>query len=515
MAMKKNTCSFLFKMLVLVTLAAVLSQAAPVVSLASSPSPGSLKETEIPVLEIVLGGYNEEEIERDFWQPASAVLTYGDKQFNSMATIKGRGNYTWAQVKRPYAIKLDEKQNWFGFGAAKDWVLLADYTDQTHLRNYFAFTLASGFCFAFTPRTRHAQVYINGVYRGLYLIAEKVEIDAKRLDINVAGGDLLLELDNNYGWGEPETLTTKLGNLLVIKDPDRDEFDERVQAAGSKLKFANAKRFVKTQINSFEDGLQKGWSLENLDKYLDIDSLVDWYIFNEIVKNDDTVFNSSIYLYSRYGDKLYMGPVWDYDLCLSGIDRFANTDPTGLQFTDNPWEREGNWFLYLAERDDFNVKVKARWQELYSSGLFSNSAKEVRRTADLIKDQIGYDVELWHNDGVFVRRNSFDDAVSYLLQYYYSRILWLNGIWGDPASTVVPEATETPAPSETPAPETTEPAETTPDSAETYPPPVNKDREPERLKTARNILIAAGCAVAVGAVGLVVVLIVRRRKRRK
>lgn len=447
-----------------------LAVSAPFASSANeSPSPGTFVESGFPVLEIVLAGFTEDEIHRSSWQGnVSCRLRADGKEYSSTAQIKGRGNYTWAQEKRPYAIKLDEKQDWFGFGAAKDWVLLANYTDETHLRNYFAFTLAAGFNFAFSPKAAHAQVFINGEYKGIYLITEKVEIDSRRLDIDVTRGDLLVELDNNYGYGETELITTKLGNLLVVKDPDAEEFDRKAREAGSGITFLKAKQFVKTQINLFEKGLKNGDSLSEIGKHMDIDSLVDWYIFNEILKNDDSVFNSSIYMYSRCGDKLYMGPVWDYDLCLAGIDRFGNRDPEGLQFLENPWERTGNWFLYLAERDDFNELVKARWRELYSSTLFSDSIEELKRVQILLREQVPYDIDIWDNRGVFVKMSDYNEAVGYLRHYINARINWLNSVWGDPEATLTPAAT--PEPSESPTPEATDEPEATPASAGETPP---------------------------------------------
>ena len=167
---------------------------APFVSLAAknTPSPSDIISQDFPVLEITLDGYEEDGILRDDWQGMSCRLTADGRVLESTAKIKGRGNYTWAQAKRPYAIKLDAKQDWFGFGAAKDWVLLANYTDETHLRNFYAFTLAAGFNFAFTPQVRHAQVFINGSYAGLYLITEKIEIDSKDQELQFD-----LDLDGN------------------------------------------------------------------------------------------------------------------------------------------------------------------------------------------------------------------------------------------------------------------------------------------------------------------------------
>lgn len=484
---------------------------------AEVPSRKQVEASGLPVLDITLDGYGEDDIHRSAWQPAYCRLDMKGEVLETGAQIKGRGNYTWAQEKRPYAIKLDVKQKWFGFSGARDWVLLADYTDETHLRNYFAFTLASGFRFSFTPKVQHAHVYINGEYKGLYLIAEKVEIDDKRVDIDVTRGDLLLELDNNYGYSEPEQISTPMGNLLVVKDPDSEEYRMKAEEAGSKLSFAAAKRFVKKCISAFENGLLENAPLEELGNYIDLTSLVDWYIFNEIMKNDDSVFNSSVYLYSRFDDKLYMGPVWDYDISLAGIDRYTNLDSTGLQYLDNPWERQGNWFLYLLNRDDFVSMVKARWTELYGSTLFSDSLKKLNDTASAIRKDVSYDYALYDNRGVFVNMADYSEACNYLMNYITERITWLNSEWGDGSSgelhyeTPKPEATQEPEP--TPGePEITEaPKDQTPGPEVTAEPfPQNED-----APTWPALIIASVVSFALGAGAAVLVMIIVKKQRTK
>jgi CotH protein. len=50
--------------------------------------------------------------------------------------IRGRGNSTWNWYpKKPYRIKLDVSSSFLGMAPNKDWVLLADYRDVTHMMN--------------------------------------------------------------------------------------------------------------------------------------------------------------------------------------------------------------------------------------------------------------------------------------------------------------------------------------------------------------------------------------------
>ena len=55
---------------------------------------------------------------------------------NGGLQIRGRGNSTWdIHPKKPYRLKLTDKQSLLGMPSSKDWVLLANYSDKTLLRN--------------------------------------------------------------------------------------------------------------------------------------------------------------------------------------------------------------------------------------------------------------------------------------------------------------------------------------------------------------------------------------------
>ena len=59
------------------------------------------------------------------------------------AGIKGRGNTSWIQDKKPYNIKLDKKHEILGVKKSKHWILLANcYYDRTQLHNATAFEMA-------------------------------------------------------------------------------------------------------------------------------------------------------------------------------------------------------------------------------------------------------------------------------------------------------------------------------------------------------------------------------------
>ncbi|MBQ4625622.1 MAG: CotH kinase family protein, partial [Clostridia bacterium] len=98
--------------------------------------------------------------------------------------IKGRGNSTWNNPKKPYNIKLDEKANLFGMGKSKKWSLLANYGDESLIRNSAVFSAAQKTGVPYTPMGVSCDVYINGNYEGVYLLTTRVEVDKTRVNID-------------------------------------------------------------------------------------------------------------------------------------------------------------------------------------------------------------------------------------------------------------------------------------------------------------------------------------------
>ncbi len=105
--------------------------------------------------------------------------------------IRLRGNSTFSEMKKPYRIKFAEKQSLFGLKKNKSWVLLAEYFDQSYVRNYTAFNLAQGLISTivdeedkyFAPTGHHVAVVINGEFKGLFLLCEQMDENKGRASV--------------------------------------------------------------------------------------------------------------------------------------------------------------------------------------------------------------------------------------------------------------------------------------------------------------------------------------------
>jgi Spore coat assembly protein len=159
--------------------------------------------------------------------------------------------------------------------------------------------------------------------------------------------------------------------------------------------------------------------------YIDVDAFVDWYLVNEITKNNDAVFYSSVYLYfDPVKEKFCMGPIWDYDISLGNcnLDTGASS-PRGFYINKYSWPNRIFKDPYFVE------KVKARWNEKKNSidALLPYIDERARAMDDAQKrnferwDILGQ--QIWPN--VVVTR-SYQSEVAYMKSFLQQRIEWLD-----------------------------------------------------------------------------------------
>ena len=172
----------------------------------------------------------------------------------------------------------------------------------------------------FTPAFRFIDVYINNQYQGNYLLTDQVEVDKNRVAVDkqeatmtelpdISGG-YLLEIDG-FAASEPVWFTTSQGLKVTVKYPKDDEINS------AQL------NYITTFTQQFEDALfssdfsdaQKGYR-----SLVDEVSLIDWYIASELTGNPDCFWSTYIYK-KRDEDKLYFGPMWDYDIAFNNDNR--------------------------------------------------------------------------------------------------------------------------------------------------------------------------------------------------
>jgi len=342
------------------------------------------------------------------------IRIYGGVDFADLTKdimIRGRGNSTWEFPKKPYQIRFEDKEEVLGMPEDRHWVLLANYTDKSMLRNALGFAMGKVSKLDWTPDARFADLYINGDYRGTYQICQKVEESSNRVDIGDDG--YLLEVDQEVRIG-PEDVTTKTDNhLFNIKEPMLTQKDDMY------LYIENYLRQTEEAIwgDNFDDP-QIGYQ-----KYLDVDAMVDWYLVNEIARNTDSKFFASVFMNLKPGGKLKMGPLWDFDLGFGNVDYNDNYKTDGFFLKDEAWMKR------LFEDPAFVEKVKQRFLYFYS--LKDQFENELRERAAYLQDTQKQNYARWETLGTYVWPNkvyfdTYEEEVDYLVNWLNERMDWLH-----------------------------------------------------------------------------------------
>ena len=329
--------------------------------------------------------------------------------------IKGRGNTTWGMPKRPYRIKLDEKAHVFSRWGNKDWILLANYSDKTLLRNIMAMEISRICGMSWTPMMLSVEVYLNGQYQGVYAFSDHKEIAGHRVNIEVATetdleGGYYLELEE--AMDEPVCFKTVWDTPVMFHEP---EYPTEAQ-----------QKYVREWFNGFEHALERvqGEHDDAYRSYIDVPSFINYYIIQEITKNPDGNVRKSTYLTKEKGKPLEMYHVWDFDITLGNCDYTNFEKPEGWQM------RYVKWYNQMFFDPAFKKAVVDRWNELYPTLLTQVPAFLDRQHA-LMAGAEARNFDRWKILGVKVWPNyyffpTYEEEYAFLKEFYEARLAWLN-----------------------------------------------------------------------------------------
>ena len=299
-------------------------------------------------------------------------------------SIKGRGNSTWYYDKRPYRLKLSENVSLCGMEPSKNYVLIAHYIDPTLMSNPVAFKMADLLGMPYTNSAVPVEVTLNGKYRGSYMLTEAIGIRKTSVDID-EDNSVLFEIDQNYD--EDWQFRSSLYNFPVMfKDPDiNQELYDYWKADFLELERRLTKDTIKTS---------------NYAEMLDLKSVADMMIVNNMVGNYEIHHPKSLYMYKTKGGKYYMGPVWDYDWAygfIQGQGYFKNEYPIVFGDEPNAASKAGyQLFRNLLSDPRFVEVYRDRW-EYFKVYAFPQLMEYVDRYAELIAPSAANDAKIWSN----------------------------------------------------------------------------------------------------------------------
>ncbi len=361
---------------------------------------------------------------------------FGSESFK----IRGRGNNTWTYEKKSYKFKLDVKQNLLGIGSGKHktWVLLANMCDQSLLRNYVAMQLGRAMKgMLWMPNSTPCEVYLNGEYRGVYLLAEEIEADDDRVPIseNAEAGEDIGFLFEMSVYSD----SSKQGYIVAASK----QFEIKSDLSANKDLANKQKQFLVNYINQCWNAIKRG-DEAGVRAVIDVESAVDAYIAEEILKNLDMGWDS-FYFSKDAGGKMTFGPIWDFDLTLGNGNESCQYIE-GLYCAiyrrgdDGNTNLSNSWFYALMTCPWFREAVADRWAQL-KEDLFDKLDDLVKETAETYYKAFCRNFDKWKIFGKRMNRETelitslrtYKAHYEYLANWVQRRVDWLDQTYASKA----------------------------------------------------------------------------------
>ena len=411
--------------------------------------------------------------------------------------IRVRGNSTnQASVhKRAWRLKFDKKTNLLGLNGGPDnkgfksWCLMADNFDYSYFRNATAWNFGNdlfNYCGNYTTKLQHVNFYMNGDYRGIYLVAEQQQANYGRIGVDEPQDDdeeelktsvkrgYLVEIDglvttgqskeeykfttgngSSGGWGggwgqqgdqiDGVTISDK-GYVVKTDIYSEDQFTFIKKYINNVLTiFKNAVIGKSLQIlDENADLIDSPYTTqyETLNAVLDLDSIFRTYVLQEFCKNYDCGWGS-FYLFVDFSEssthkRLTCGAPWDFDLGLGSKKSDGHPNPDGDFILNSGGGFMGGgtefnpWLFLLAKTDFFSEMFERYYSVFNNSATYEKAKQYIEYESSAFANDFANEYAKWGGDSGRTSMNtrtynSHAEAVTYLLNWIESRKQYLDG----------------------------------------------------------------------------------------
>lgn len=336
---------------------------------------------QLPVLKISALTKEIEEVDK---VPGLLTINPGsDAEKKYRIGVEYRGQSSNRFLKKQYGIEVRNKKfqdkpvSLLGLPKGSDWVLHGPYSDKSLVRNHFGYSLASAMGIK-SPRTRLVElvVDVNGIdetldYKGVYLLSQKIKRNKDLVPISklrrhheetpdIHGGYLIeITQDSKVNAGE--------FSRKMLNNTDKD-MSSRVWT----IKYPKIRRINKAQQDWIVQYFEEVQSLviarsDKVFELIDLDSFVDYWIFQELLQNSDA-FLASVFFYKDRDSKMFAGPMWDLKFTF-GDDRWGRNGERDAKGCGGWGTRHRLFSSDLFEIPMFRSRAIARWSEFRKQEL--------------------------------------------------------------------------------------------------------------------------------------------------
>jgi hypothetical protein len=367
--------------------------------------------------------------------------------YNGKIAIEVRGSTSQQYPKKNYGFETQDALGMnfnvplLGLPIENDWILYGPYPDKTLLRDVLTYDLSQKMGH-YASNWRYCELVIDGDYKGLYILLERVKRDNNRVDVarldadDLAGdsltGGYIVKVDKltgevGYSW------TSAYNNEVVFQfhDPEYDELNP-IQAS-----------YMEDFVTDFE---QATWGPQfddpnlGFDQYIDRTSFYDFFILQELGRTVDG-YRSSSFMHKdknsgAWNGKLVAGPMWDFNLSYGNADYCDADLTTGWQYnfdevcnftTAIPF-----WWEKLLQSTSYRNGLRCRWEELRQGPLHTDTIHQwIDSMVNYLSEARIRNFQEWPIIGVYVNWNAFvgatyEEDVTYLKNYIAQRALWMD-----------------------------------------------------------------------------------------
>lgn len=371
--------------------------------------------------------------------------------FNGTVGIEHRGSSSQFFPKKPYGFETrtetgdDLKVSLLGMPKESDWILNASYTDKTLMRDVLTYHLSNQMGM-YATRTKFVELVVDGDYKGVYILMEKIKRDANRVNIaslkptdnsgDALTGGYILKVDKNTGsadayWKSPYPANNLMEINIMLEYPKKDDI--------TTAQF----EYIKNHFTNFEhtlNGPNFKDPINGYAKYIDVNTFVDYFLLTELTYNIDA-YRLSVFFYKdrdSRDSKIKMGPAWDYDHSYGNANYCKGWETNHWaydfvrEFCPQDDKQTPTWWARLLQDREFCLKVRERWQQLrQNQWTNSNISNFVNQNVALLGESQVRNFQRWPLLGEWIWPNyywgnTYQEEIDWFKNWTEQRLSWLD-----------------------------------------------------------------------------------------
>jgi hypothetical protein len=352
--------------------------------------------------------------------------------YSGTISIETRGSSSQELDKKPYGLTTlsdDRLENdnvkLLGMPKENDWILNSFAFDDSMMRDYISYEMARKMG-QYAANLKYCEVVINGDYKGLYALSEKIKIDGDRVNIaklsidentnpKITGGYLIqtdrTDSDTPQAWYNN-------GAGYIHEKPNADDITSEQST------------YIESVFRQLDQTANNSDIINGFPSVIDVPSFVDYMLMAEITSNADVYALSTFYHKDR-GGKLRAGPIWDYNLTYGNdlLERWgfyfdrSHTNVWQFNYSNTGSHLWGDLFT----NSTFKCYLSRRFNEVTNTGEafnYSYLSNLIDNTVALISEAVAREDERWNTI------DDFSGEITNLKSWYQERVTWMRNNLG-------------------------------------------------------------------------------------